>query len=82
MKDIRHYLTRLRLNPDKIDKPKKEVSFLTFYWRFGDFVCCSLTYLDITIYQYYQYFEYFVTLCTLQFAGATVIQFYQYFDYH
>ncbi|XP_062589863.1 SANT and BTB domain regulator of class switch recombination-like isoform X3 [Saccostrea cucullata] len=24
MKDIRHYLTRLRLNPDKIDKPKKE----------------------------------------------------------
>lgn len=26
MKDIRHYLTRLRLNPDKIDKPKREVS--------------------------------------------------------
>lgn len=25
MKDIRHYLTRLRLNPDKIDKPKREV---------------------------------------------------------
>ncbi|XP_048752588.1 SANT and BTB domain regulator of class switch recombination-like isoform X3 [Ostrea edulis] len=24
MKDIRHYLTRLRLNPDKVDKPKKE----------------------------------------------------------
>ena len=29
MKEIRVYLTKLRLNPEKVEKPKKEVSLFT-----------------------------------------------------